>query len=79
MYMYYTVCTCIEDGSLYICGCNAYGQCGLDKDDGVTNDNVQVNKVGVVTSVHVPIKVKLLPPVMEISCGWSHLIAITTG
>ena len=72
----------IDDASLYVWGCNAWGQCAVNSADdviGVAPGDVQTSEVGVVTGVHIPIKVKSLSPVEDISCGWSHTIVVTAG
>ena len=71
-----------DDGSLYLFGCNVWGQCAVNSSDdviGVTPGDIQTSEVGVVTAVHVPIKVKSLPPVEDVSCGWSHTIVVTAA
>ena len=65
---------------MFACGCNTYGQCTVGLvGDMSSEEEMQIDEKGVVKAVRVPSKVKHLPPVADIHCGWSHVITITRG
>ena len=71
-----------EGGEVYAWGLNQHGQCGVGQPDkfSLRNEDLKLSPSNEwILNVYVPLRVKGLPPVYEVHCGWSHTIAMTTG
>ena len=79
LFIIFTIAFFVDDGVLYLCGCNSYSQCAISSNNSIPVEDIQLNDSGIITSLHVPFDVQLLPPVKEVSCGWSHILVICAG
>ena len=69
-----------DDGSLLSWGLNQHGQCGvgiLTEELRAEAEHFKLSETRWVSNVCRPLIVKGLPPIAQVSCGWSHVLAVS--
>ena len=68
------------DGTLLSWGLNQHGQCGvgfLTEELRVEAECFKLGETQWVCNVCRPVRVKGLPPIAQVDCGWSHVLAVS--